>query len=111
MKYVNKDNLIEFLILALKRSLWTFAEVIVAMVPIGISVGEVDWKNVLGVAVGAFIVSFCKSVVAGMPEFASDGQLMINDSTCQLNLGIDEKTIRSKKQITLKVVPDNNQNE
>ena len=109
MKNFDKDTLIEFLILAGKRALWTFAEVIVIMVPLGISIGEVDWANVLGVAAGTCVVSFCKSIIAGMPEFSSDGSVMINDTTCQVNLGIDEATIKSKKSIRLKVVPDTDQ--
>lgn len=109
MNHINKDNLIEFLIMALKRSLWTFAEVIVVMVPMGMSVSEVDWKHVLGVAIGAFIVSFCKSVIAGMPEFGSDGELMLTDKTCQVNLGIDEATIKSKGSVRLTVIPDESQ--
>lgn len=109
MKHINKDNLIEFLIMALKRSLWTFAEVIVVMVPIGLSVGDVDWGNVLGVAAGAFIVAFCKSIIVSMPEFGSDGELMLTDKTCQVNLGIDEATIKSKGSVRLTVIPDESQ--
>ena len=106
MKNFDKECLIEFLILAGKRALWTFAEVIVIMVPIGMSIGEIDWANVLGVAAGTCVVSFCKSIVAGMPEFSNEGTVMIGDTTCQVNLNIDEEAVKNKKTIRLKVVPD-----
>lgn len=109
MKNFDKDNLIEFLILALKRSLWTFAEVIVVMVPIGMSVGDIDWSNVLGVAIAASIVAFCKSIVAGMPEYGTDGTVMMNDTTCEVKFKIGEDVIKDKKSVRLKVVQDTTQ--
>ena len=106
MKYFDKDRLIEFLVLALKRSLWTFAEVVLIMVPMGVAVSAVDWKNIFEIALGTAILSICKSIVAGMPEFASDGELMITDSECNVKLNIDQEAVNSKKSIRLKVVPD-----
>lgn len=106
MNNITKETLIEFLVLAGRRALWTFAEVIVAMVPIGLSVGEIEWPHILGVAVASAIVSLCKSILVSMPEFGQDGELMIDSDTCQLNLDIDEQTIKSKKNVVLKVVPD-----
>ena len=104
--FSNKEALIEFLILAGKRALWTFAEVMVIMIGTGMPFSGIDWKNVFDVALGAAILAFLKSIVAGMPEYASDGELMINDKTCRLNLGIDEETVKNKKSVRLKVVPD-----
>ena len=109
MKNFDKDHLIEFLILAGKRALWTFAEVAIAMIGVGLPFSAIDWKGIFDVAISAAILSILKSIVAGMPEFASDGTVMINDTSCQVNLGIDEQTVKSKKAIRLKVVPDTNQ--
>lgn len=110
MKNFDKDALIEFLILAGKRALWTFAEVAVTMIAVGMPFSTIDWRSIFDVALGASVLSILKSIVAGMPEFSNDGSVMINDTTCQVNLGIDEQTIKNKKTIRLKVVPDTNQN-
>lgn len=109
MKNLDRETVIEFAVLALRRSLWTFAEVIVAMVPLGLALSEVDWKNVFEVAIVAAFIAFCKSIVAGMPEFNTDGELTISDTSCNVRLGIDQDKINSKKSIRLKVVPDINQ--
>ena len=109
MKSFNKDTTIEFLVLALKRALWTFSEVALSMIVLGMPFSAIDWKTIFDVALGASIVSILKSIVAGMPEFSNDGSVMINDTTCQVNLGIDEQTIKNKKTIRLRVVPDTNQ--
>ncbi len=106
MRNFTKEGLIEFLILAGKRALWTFAEVALTMIAIGMPFTQMDWKNVLDVAFGAAIVSILKSIVVSMPEYASDGELMINDTTCRMNLEIDEATVKSRKSVRLKVVPD-----
>ena len=109
MKNFDRETLIEFLILAGKRALWTFSEVALSMIVLGMPFSAIDWKAIFDVALGASIVSVLKSIVAGMPEFSNDGSVMINDTTCQVNLGIDEQTIKNKKTIRLRVVPDTNQ--
>lgn len=106
MKNFDKESLVEFLILALKRALWTFAEVALSMMTFGMAFSTTNWVGIFDVAFGAAIYSFVKSIVVSMPEFASDGSVMIGDTTCQVNLGIDEETIKNKKTIRLKVVPD-----
>lgn len=110
MKNFDKDSLIEFLILAGKRALWTFAEVAITMIAVGMPFSAIDWRSIIDVAFGASVLSILKSIVAGMPEFSNDGSVMINDTTCQVNLGIDEQTVKNKKAIRLKVVPDTNLN-
>jgi len=109
MKNFDKENLLEFLILAIKRALWTFSEVALSMIVIGMPFSTIDWKAIFDVAMTATVISLLKSIVAGMPEFSNDGSVMINDTTCQVNLGIDEQTIKNRKSIRLKVVPDTNQ--
>lgn len=109
MKNFDKETIIEFLVLAGKRALWTFAEVIVVMVPFGLAMSEIDWRHALEVALASAIVAFCKSIVAGMPEFGTDGELTISDKACNVKLGIDQDKVNSKKSIRLRVVPDTNQ--
>ena len=106
MKNFDKDRLIEFLILAGKRSLWTFAEVAVIMIGTGMPFSAIDWKNIFDVAFGAAVLAFLKSIVVSMPEAQSDGELMITDTTCRMNLEIDEVTAKSRKSVRLRVVPE-----
>lgn len=106
MNNFTKDGLVEFLILAGRRALWTFAEVALSMIVIGMPFSSIDWKSIIDVAFGAAIVSLLKSIVVSMPEYANDGEVSIGDTTCRINLGIDEEKVKEKKFIRLKVVPD-----
>lgn len=109
MKNFDKETFLEFILLALKRALWTFSEVALSMVVLGMPFSTIDWKSIFDVALTASIVSLLKSIVAGMPEFSNDGSVMINDSSCEVHLGLDEEAIKNKKTIRLKVIPDTNQ--
>ena len=109
MKNFDKEALTEFLIMAVKRALWTFSEVALSMIVIGMPFSAIDWKTIIDVALGATAISFFKSIVAGMPKFSHDGELAITDNSCNLHLGIDEQTVKNKKSIRLRVVPDTNQ--
>lgn len=109
MKNFDKETVIEFLILAGKRALWTFSEVALSMIVLGMPFSTIDWKTIFDVALTATVISIFKSIVAGMPEFSNDGSVMINDTMCQVNLGIDEQTVKNRKSIRLKVIPDTNQ--
>jgi hypothetical protein len=109
MKNFDKETIIEFLVLAGKRALWTFSEVALSMIVLGMPFSTIDWKAIFDVALTATVISLLKSIVVSMPEFSSDGSVMINDTSCQVNLGIDEQTVKNRKSIRLKVVPDTNQ--
>lgn len=109
MKNFDKETIIEFLVLAGKRALWTFSEVALSMIVLGMPFSAIDWKAIFDVALTATAISLFKSIVVSMPEFSSDGSVMINDTSCQVNLGIDEQTVKNRKSIRLKVVPDTNQ--
>lgn len=109
MKNFDKETIIEFLVLAGKRALWTFSEVALSMIVLGMPFSTIDWKSIFDVALTATVISLLKSIVVSMPEFSSDGSVMINDTSCQVNLGIDEQTVKNRKSIRLKVVPDTNQ--
>lgn len=49
------------------RALKTFAQTCVALIPIGVTVTEVSWLNVLGTGLLAAIVSILTSI-GGLPE-------------------------------------------
>lgn len=56
------------------RALRTFAQSAVAMIPIGVTIAEVNWQIVLGTAALAAVLSMLTSI-AGLPELEdADGR-------------------------------------
>ena len=49
------------------RAVKTFAQTAIAMIPIAVSIAQVDWINVLGTAALAGVCSIMTSI-AGLPE-------------------------------------------
>lgn len=70
----------EWLIGALFRAIWTFAEVALGFMAVGMAINEVDWLRMLSVSATAMIISFLKSIMLGIPEAQNDGTLLIDDS-------------------------------
>lgn len=58
----------EKMLLALKRALWTAGEALLGFYTVGMAITDVDWKQALSVTLAAFIFSFVKSLLVGMPE-------------------------------------------
>lgn len=69
------------LTLALKRALWTALQTMIAMIPVGARIQEVDWLDILSVCALAAILSFAKSIVVGMPEASTEGTMYIDTSS------------------------------
>lgn len=53
------------------RAIKTFSQTAIALIPIGITVNEVDWKMILGTALLSSIVSLLTSM-SGIPEVESE---------------------------------------
>lgn len=64
---------------ALKRAAWTALEfgvgTVIAAIPLGAAVDEVDWIRLASVAVVAILVSFLKSLLLSMPEVTQEAEL------------------------------------
>ncbi len=58
----------QFWLAALKRAGWTAAETALALIPVGVGIESVKWLHVISVVAVAALLSFLKSIVAGMPE-------------------------------------------
>ena len=54
------------------RAAKTFAQTAVAAIPVAVSINEVEWMHVLGVAALAAVLSLLTSV-AGLPEVDTEG--------------------------------------
>lgn len=100
----------EKLILALKRALWTALQTMIAMVPVGARIQEVDWLDILSVCAVAAILSFAKSIVIGMPEAATEGTMYIDttdEDTDRYLIDLDQlEGLSEKKTIRLNVRTD-----
>lgn len=72
---------VDFLKKALIRALHTFAQTAAGMITVGAALSEVDWLRVLSVSAVAFIISFLKSFVVGIPESGIiEGTMTIDNS-------------------------------
>jgi len=71
---ITKDDLIKILI----RAVYTFAEVALSYITIGMAISDVDWKHMLSVAAVAMVYSVLKSFIVGIPENKTDGTLTIS---------------------------------
>jgi len=103
IKYLNKAVIIS----ALKRAVWTMAEVALSMMSVGMAISDINWAHVLSVTAVAGIISILKSIVIGMPETDMDGKLIIEDGEEKqswiLNVETDPLVIPNKSTIILKV--------
>ncbi len=97
---------------ALKRALWTAIEAALAMIPVGARIQEVDWLDILSVVALAALISFLKSLIAGMPEVGTDsGVLLIDTSDPEidrylLQYNTDLETLKTRKVVSFKVNPN-----
>lgn len=66
----------EWIKAALIRAIKTFAQTCVAMIPVGVSIDQVSWIQVLGTAVLAFVVSILTSI-AGLPEVKANETIQL----------------------------------
>ena len=61
-------NLKEFLKAAGIRAVRTTAQTAAAMIPVGLSIAQVDWKTIAGTALLAGVLSVLTSISTGLPE-------------------------------------------
>ena len=65
----------EFWKAAFIRAIHTMAQTALAVLPVGVSVEQVQWFHVLSAAVMAAILSLLKSIAVGVPEVSDDTKL------------------------------------
>lgn len=58
----------EFIKAALIRAIRTACQVILGMITVGMAITDVDWVNIVSVAVVAALYSVLTSIVSGLPE-------------------------------------------
>lgn len=50
------------------RALRTFAQSLIAVIPVGIAINEVGWAEALGIAATAAVLSILTSIATKLPE-------------------------------------------
>lgn len=54
------------------RALRTFAQALIAVIPVGVAINEIGWLEALGVAVTAAVLSILTSLATKLPEVDGD---------------------------------------
>ena len=98
------------LIAAAKRALWTALQTMLAMIPVGARIQEVDWLDILSVMIVAAILSFAKSIVAGTPESDTAGTLYIDttgEDTDRYQIEMNQlEGLETKRSVQLRISTD-----
>lgn len=99
----------DFFIKACIRAVRTMAQVALGMITVGMPMGEIDWKNVVSVALVAGIYSVLMAIATGIPEDKIDGEIVIDDNyedvtKWLLNVKSNPDDIPNMDSVRLKVV-------
>lgn len=95
---------------ALARAVRTFAQVFLGFMTVGMAFHEVEWLRALSVAGVSAVYSILTSIVTGLPESSTDGELMIDNtgetSKWLFKVDTDPDDIEDKRSIRFKVKAD-----
>lgn len=53
---------------AIIRAVRTFAQALIAVIPVGVAIGQVGWADALGIAATAAVLSILTSLATKLPE-------------------------------------------
>ena len=93
---------------AIIRAAYTFGEVLLSFMAVGMTITEVPWSHALSVAFLAALISLIKTLLAGCPEAADDGSFYFDASNKEdpkwalnFKLGLDE--LSKRKSVRFKI--------
>lgn len=69
---MEKEKLLKWFKAASIRAIKTIAQTAVSLIPVAVSISEVDWVIVCGTSLTAGILSILTSVATGLPEVKED---------------------------------------
>ena len=107
---MNKKDILNRLEPAAVRALWTFLESVLACLTVGQRITDFDWANIVLISLTAAVITFIKSLLAGVPEVGAPeiGNLIVDDTdwddvkmTLQVTGDIPEK---NGEKVTMNVV-------
>ena len=67
----------EFWKSALIRAIKTIAQTLLSSITVGQALSDINWITILSISVVAGICSILTSIITGLPEVESDGELVI----------------------------------
>ena len=67
----------EFWKSALIRAIKTIAQTLLSTITVGQALSDINWITILSISVVAGICSILTSIITGLPEVESDGELVI----------------------------------
>lgn len=107
MKKINK----EWLTIVAVRAVKTMAQTALGMITVGAALNEVQWGQIVSVAVVSAVYSVLTSISTGVETEESrskDGLLLIDSNTDRWHLDLADQlgTVSNKKSVTLKVSSD-----
>jgi hypothetical protein len=73
---MNKD----FIKASAIRAIKTFAQTMLSMITVGQALSEVNWLTIFSVSIVAAICSILTSIITGLPEVDSDGELLFDQN-------------------------------
>lgn len=91
------------------RAFRTFFQVVASMIVVGATMSEIDWVTIISTALVAALASVAMSLGKEIPEMATDGEMVIDDSDSakdvySLNLGEELSNLEKKNIVSFKVV-------
>lgn len=91
------------------RAVKTMAQTALGMMTIGAAINDINWKQVLSVAIVAAVYSMLTSL-AGLPETSTDGTLQLDTDgkipAMQLNFDDTIANLPNRSTVTFKVDPN-----
>ena len=104
----------EFIYAALIRAFKTMCQTALSMLTVGMAVSDVDWLKLVSISVVAGVISILTSIVTGLPESKTSGEIMIDTNADEesglLGLQFDDcvtkqylEDLKTKGHINLRV--------
>lgn len=76
----------EFIEAMVTRAVRTIAQTALSMLGVGMAMSDIDWTNVISVALVAGIISVLTSIATGLPETNDDGVIDYKNGSLVLDL-------------------------
>lgn len=75
----------QFLYAAFVRAFKTMCQTALSMLTVGMTVKDVDWMQLVSISVIAGVISILTSFATGLPEAATNGEILIDTDTDDLS--------------------------
>lgn len=97
------EKCIKYITPIILRAVRTFAQSLLSMITVGVTLQEINWVNALNVSVLAAIYSILMSIVVTIPENKFDGIVSFDEKNKELIAKINDNTDKNKKSLHLEI--------